>query len=567
MIYMFILSRQHRIRICLILYAMLIGTSCTHDYMSGGDVGPGDGKVPVTFMMEIPAATLVPVRTTYGDRDVINVDVMVFDQNQKFLERIGTDQVSDVGNYKSFTVRLDPSTTIRQFMVLINVRTAEGDDRVDMSGFTPGVSWRSGLEMLETLPLAGGRADEIQPLIMYGVGAIYQVDDIASYLYVDVKRVAACVQVKIGQPYGDNGLEDFSLLRATLGNAAASAKLTNFLADEGELNVPDNLSYVDYWSSAWLNAGWSVGPEPLLYAYERYNTTDDYMSVLVHASWKGQEYYYRIRMQDDAGVPYNIIRNRRYIITVVRVEGPGWSTPELAMANPPTNDIEVQITDDEDDTFIVITDNHYKLGLSNNSFEGWGSSYGDQEWRMVDVWGTNPNWETLLIHKVATADMEAQKLIYVNTNSAIIKVWNTNPSAVDRSGSVTVQCGNLALPIAVRFVESKFQSGYVDKDEDSFVFLVADETTPKPWRVWIPNFIDSPQRIPRGVRLSTSSSAADFTPVSGSPTTWGSTLLESRTVNKAYLHVPASAVYDCAGDCISLSDGSGDVRRIEIMNY
>lgn len=554
-------------RTLLIACAALLAASCTTGKKSGGDAGPGEGKVPVTFAVEIPAATLVPTRAAYGDCDVLNMDVLVFDQDGKFLERAGTDRVSGDGSAKSFTVRVDPSSALRSFVLIANARTAGGDDRVDMTGITPGTPATNAAAMLETLPLAGGRADEILPLMMYGVGTLPRVDDASGPLSVNLLRAAACVQVRAGQPEGDNGLDAFSLLRATLADAAASALVVN-ASGATVPNVPGGLSYVDYWSSAADDAGWSAGPQPLLYAYERYNTTADYMSVLVQASWKGQEYYYRILMHDEAGIPYHILRNHRYIVTVVRVEGPGWSTPELAMANPPANSgntvLEVQITDAEDDIFHIVTDNQYELGLSNNSFEGWGGSY-NRRWRLADVLATHPDAAALLSAEVAAADLSDTR--FEPSYRYRLSFTNPNPSAADRSGNVTVRCGNLVQPVAVRFVESKFRSGYTDKDADSYVFLVADETTPKPWKVWIPPVDISDAPRPMGVRLSSSPSAAEFTPVPGNPTTWGSTSMESRTAAKAYLHVPAKAVYDCTGDWLFLTDGSGVVRRIAIMNY
>ena len=57
---MFMLSRQHRI--FLILYAMLLCTSCTQDYIESGVIPDRvPGKVAVSFEIEIPVA--VPVQS------------------------------------------------------------------------------------------------------------------------------------------------------------------------------------------------------------------------------------------------------------------------------------------------------------------------------------------------------------------------------------------------------------------------------------------------------------------------------------------------------------------------
>lgn len=564
---MFMLSRQHRI--FLILYAMLSGTSCTQDYIESGVIPDRvPGKVAVSFEIEIPVAVPVQSYAAYSDCDVLNMDVLVFDQNDTFLERVGSDMISGNGAVKSFTVRIDPSATRRTFMVIANARTASGVDRIDMTSLTPGMSVTDALTALKTKPLAGGRADEILPLVMFGRGELSKVDGTTGRLSVSLRRAVACIQIRTAAPTASNGLANFTLLRGTLSQAAGFGLVAP--GSGTGPNVPSGLTFVDYWTSDTDDAGWSVGSNPVLYAYERSNTLD-YMSLLVKASWRGREYYYRLVMQGTDGGPIAILRNHRYTVSIVSVNAPGWESATQAMANAPANDIiKMQITDATDDIFCIVADGHYMLGLTCNCMERWGRSVTTGKMRMGRfLKATHPSASTLLKATGETIDGGTIKNDVTFTPSSGVSdgyfdmhYSRQEPIFDNYTGDMYIRCGNLAHYIEVRFVEKKFVNlppAMAKKDADSYAFLVADENTPKPWRVWIPTS--------KTMRLSPSASAADFTPGAGSDNSgWGTNLMESRTAARAYLHVPART-NSCAEEWLILTDGNGLVRRITIGQH
>lgn len=549
-------------RILLILCAALLAVSCTIDKKPG--VPTGFGKVAVTFAVDVPAAVPAQTRAAYGDCDVLNMDVLVFDELGRFLERAGTDLVSGDGVAKSFTVRVDPSTSQRTFLVIANARTATGADRVDMSVLMPGMTETDAFTALRTVPLNGGKADEILPLVMFGRGTLPKIDGTAGPLNVSLLRAAACIQVKTALPTSDNGLANFQLERGTLSQAAAFGLVAGGPGIPApSLNIPGDLTYVDYWASEADDAGWSVGTNPVLYAYERFNSPADYMSVLVKALWKGRECYYRVLMCTADGTPYHIERNHRYTLSILKVEGYGWSTAAQAMANPPANDIlRIQITDASDDLFDIMADGQYMLGLTCNSMVRWGRSDFTNPMPMPRfLRATNPSASTLL---------EMPYLMYRVTEVTFTPSSGSGdgyfdmyyrreaPAADHSAESTLIRCGNLERWIEVRFEEKMFdtQVGNTWRDADSYAFNVADETTPKPWRVWIPTS--------KTMRLSPSALAADFTPTgNGDNSAWGYSLIESRTSEKAYLHIPRQP-NSCLDEYAMLTDGNGLVRRITI---
>ena len=61
-----------------------------------------------------------------------------------------------------------------------------------------------------------------------------------------------------------------------------------------------------------------------LYTFiERNCSASDYMGVVIAARYKGKKGYYKVVMNGNDGSPLNIVRNHRYIVTVVGVNGSG----------------------------------------------------------------------------------------------------------------------------------------------------------------------------------------------------------------------------------------------------
>lgn len=107
-----------------------------------------------------------------------------------------------------------------------------------------------------------------------------------------------------------------------------------------------------------------------------------------------QPTYYRIdfynrveKVGDDTGlqVPpspenrYDILRNFVYVVNILRVRGPGYTTPEVAVASKPIN-MEVEISEWEEgkDMTEVVTDGQYRLAASASEldYHSYGSRKG-----------------------------------------------------------------------------------------------------------------------------------------------------------------------------------------------
>ena len=97
------------------------------------------------------------------------------------------------------------------------------------------------------------------------------------------------------------------------------------------------------------------------------------MGVVIAARYKGKKGYYKVVMNGNDGSPLNIVRNHRYIVTVVGVNGPGYESPDIAVASAPSNALKVELTD-EDTDLLYCADGQYRMASSNNVFSLYGKT-------------------------------------------------------------------------------------------------------------------------------------------------------------------------------------------------
>ena len=88
------------------------------------------------------------------------------------------------------------------------------------------------------------------------------------------------------------------------------------------------------------------------------------MGVVIAARYKGKKGYYKVVMNGNDGSPLNIVRNHRYIVTVVGVNGPGYESPDIAVASAPSNALKVELTDEDTDLPCIVAGGQYRMAFS-----------------------------------------------------------------------------------------------------------------------------------------------------------------------------------------------------------
>lgn len=475
-----------------ILVALLF-VSCSHEEE---EQKPAYGKIDVAVSVTLPQPesvnTLTRAGGPYTDTDIKNVDLLIFDKDAKFMERVKVenDRLVVTGTGINFTVRLDATSERRIIHLVANGRSADGtSDRLNFGDITPGMAENAAISSLQTASLEHVDEGEstllnhVMPLVMWGRFALNGINIVTKAEGVKLLRSTACIQVKKGSGGVNTGLDDFVIEGITVHQGACHG----FLAPTdctGEVNTPVTANpvtggtYLDY------RKGWVNSAEPSLYIYERNCSASDYMGVVIAARYKGKKGYYKVVMNGNNGAPLNIVRNHRYIVTVVGVNGPGYENPDIAVASAPSNALKVELTDEDTDLPCIVADGEYRMASSNNVFSLYGKTGVTTSATGVDICtvyssrGVQPvltlpadcNW---------LANLSAQAL---GSNKYKITGDFTSLANSAVSTTLTMTCDNLSQPVRVSWNPIISDQ----KDTDSFVFDLVGSTD-RNWTVRVLN--------------------------------------------------------------------------------
>ena len=161
------------------------------------------------------------------DSEIRNVDVLVFDEDGKFMERVkvdGGEFAHASGTEISFSIRLDATSKRRVIHLVTNGRTPDGvTDRLNFGGCYSGNVGKCGYACIEDIARVDGHSwcDNVMPLIMWGrVELPTGINIVTNADNVKPSRAVACVQVKKGAVDATNGLNDFTVQSITVNKGA-----------------------------------------------------------------------------------------------------------------------------------------------------------------------------------------------------------------------------------------------------------------------------------------------------------------------------------------------------------
>lgn len=399
-----------------ILAAFLLASCSDLKEYENGEYRFSSGKVDVNVSMALPLPKPVKASTRaingyVADTDIGNVDVLVFDKDAKFMERIKvqsnqlTEKLTEKGNEISFTVKLNSTQEKRTIHLVANGRTTDGEtDRLNFEVLSVGMPESAVFSSLKTVRIENANfyvpaltAGSPLPLVMWGRFVLNN-GTAAEKAVSGVKllRAAACIQVRIDDtPTPYNGLSDFSVdsiyiyhgaacgflapadYTGMAGDTPAAANPVPITGENDYSRVPATavpysvVTAISYWGDH------KTIELESLYTYERNCTPEDYMAILIKAKYRKMKGWYKVVMVDEKGIPLNIIRNHRYIIKIVSVNDQGHPDMAGAMNSAPTNKLEVEITEDKTDFPCIATDGENILALSNNVFIARGKDIMD----------------------------------------------------------------------------------------------------------------------------------------------------------------------------------------------
>jgi hypothetical protein len=451
---------------------LLFLSSC----LTSDDGGESDRQeVELTFSLKVEqsVSSVVAMRSSsYTDSSIRCIDLLVFDEAGKFMQRIAVNGIEGSESSPTFTVRLPASSTSRTIHVIANGRNQENADLVNFNDISVGMTEDAVASSLKTIsPLSSYTSPEL-PLIMWGKKVLSGIARGAETGTIHLIRQVAAMRVEYVASTSDNGVNDFILKGFSLQQSAAVGKVIPNDHSSSDV-VPTSVSvlsetpaYIDYinpnpspnGSGVWYYVASDINPNVTAdaYLYERNNVLDNTgLSVIVHGAYKRtDDYYYtdgyyKVWLKKDGAV--NPVRNHLYRIQITRVSGPGYPTLQEALAANYSANISVDITDDNEDITYIIADSRYKLGVSAEKVL---LAISEGEMTICSVLSTNP----ALTLSVANISMDANASAWI-TNLTLTRSTSDNTRYTlkgtlasitsNRSGKITVRAGSLTLTFTV----------------------------------------------------------------------------------------------------------------------
>lgn len=507
--------------------------SCFIDNDNGRG-GNSYGQVDVTFSVTLPLPETVDTRAglPYTDADIKNVDVLVFDKDGKFMERIKVDgaALSATSSGVNFFVRLDATPDKRIIHLVANGRTADGvTDRVNFQDIAVGTSESVAIPSLSTsvISVGNGLLADIMPLVMWGRTELNGISVVSKAEAVKLLRVAASIQVRAANATPENGLNDFQIKRIALMKSLKKGYLTP-AGYSGEASIPNESRPMEEDGSWNIDKSWSVDNNPVLYTYECAFTASDYQGVIISAVYKGQPCYYKVAVVDGQ-TPVDIIRNHRYILTVSKVNGVGYADVNTAVGSAPSNAIKVSLTDENEDFPCIVADGQHLMGLTNNSVVVYGKLTSAELGTVYSSRGIEP---------VLTVPAGCDWLVGLRTRAlgdnkyAIVGDFYYGAGRPSCSTALTLTCDNLSQTMQVDWNPAVSDN----KDADSYVVTLFGSRD----KNWTARVVTS-ESDPKGVFLSSKTSdPTKFNPATGEGIDeYMTAALNSIYASNAYLHIAA----------------------------
>ena len=440
-------------------------------------------QVNVALTVTLPEPENVhSLARSYTDSEIRNVDVLVFDEDGKFMERVKVDggELTPSGTEISFSIRLDATSKRRVIHLVTNGRTPDGvTDRLNFGDVTPAMLESVAMLALKTSTFTGTLVDNVMPLIMWGrVELPTGINIVTNADNVKLLRAVACVQVKKGAVDATNGLNDFTVQSITVNKGADCGYLTptNYSTTvtpvTGRPLSGSTLNYAN---------GWSDGETPSLYIYERNCTSGDYMGVIIKAMYKGKEGYYKVVMVDNGGTPLNVVRNHRYIITVVSVNGPGYASVTDAINFAPSNALKVELTDEDSDFPCIVADAQHRMTMSNNVFNLYGKNQTSSVANGIEICTVYSSRGVTPVVTGGTTWLTGLQVQSLGNNKFKI-VGNFAGTSTLVSTTLTLTCDNLSQSVEVSWNPEISTL----KDSDSYVLDLVNVTNHN-WTIQIMN--------------------------------------------------------------------------------
>lgn len=330
-------------------------SSCSDSLLPSPESNEKLSKADLIVSLQVSDPKTVMVRSgSLSSSEIQSIDAIVFDENKLFLSREKIDLITfSEGMYK-FRIQLN-ETHAPRYIHLIATGHNELGDRIDFSHLQAGVS-EDRIGTLQTAVLTQSDIASIYPHIMWGKLNLSSVQNGTKIPPVKLIRCTAAIDLEVSDLVLNNG-SNFRLLGLTAHNASANGYVTPYEYSSSEA-VPSlsnisfeyaPVSYTDtdgngHWIDAVNNSCQG------LYIYEANGENeirpparsissrdgDDGISFIIKAMYNGEICFYKVvPVIDEYAISF--VRNHRYKMQIIKVDGKGYATLEEAKQHSPAN--------------------------------------------------------------------------------------------------------------------------------------------------------------------------------------------------------------------------------------
>ena len=126
-----------------------------------------------------------------------------------------------------------------------------------------------------------------------------------------------------------------------------------------------------------VSGGQSTADKPI-YLYESPVSNNTYF--IIQGTYEGHNYFYKMAIVDDNLTLMSLERNKLYTFTINKVHGPGFDTVADAKVSKPSNTaLDYSVLVDDSNTYEIIANNDYYLGVSNSVFFAYTNETAEYE--------------------------------------------------------------------------------------------------------------------------------------------------------------------------------------------
>lgn len=126
-----------------------------------------------------------------------------------------------------------------------------------------------------------------------------------------------------------------------------------------------------------VSGGQSTADKPI-YLYESPVSNNTYF--IIQGTYEGYNYFYKMAIVDDNQTLMSLERNKLYTFTINKVHGPGFDTVADAKVSKPSNTaLDYSVLVDDSNTYEIIANNDYYLGVSNSVFFAYTNETAEYE--------------------------------------------------------------------------------------------------------------------------------------------------------------------------------------------